>query len=415
MVPVSFPRPVGRWWQRPPWRDRLVAGGLFFLGGLIYFAGFASVTSRGDAVPLAWRLGVLVVACAGGLLRARMPPLALMIGVLALAVDIYLGLSVPIVIVLADLIFAATLYGSRLLSRIQIAIAVVIPLVTIVVTLAGTGDWRLALLFAWQVAAVPVIPVWWAMNVRNHRELAAAERHRSEQLATINELDRRGAIAAERARMARDLHDVIASHLSAIAIQSEALLSMADGDPDTVRTVVRSVRENSIQSLSEMRAMIGMLRADGGEDADPATAPARLRDLERLLESARAGGLRVELRSNLQQIEGEALDGVGETLPAAVDLAAYRIVQEALTNAVKHGAGASVAVSLDHAAGQLVIEVTNERPDRVPAGQGDQGGTGLVSMRERAETVGGTLLAGPHAGTWRVRAVLPTKGLPTGG
>ncbi|HSL06941.1 MAG TPA: ATP-binding protein, partial [Pseudonocardiaceae bacterium] len=188
---------------------------------------------------------------------------------------------------------------------------------------------------------------------------------------------------------------------SAIALQSEAVLSMAGDDPATARTVLASVRQNSVQSLAEMKAMIDLLRA---EEPDPHTAPvsmldpasrssARLADLERLLDSARAAGLQVTVQAEL----------TGE-LPAAVDLTAYRIVQEALTNAVKHAAGSSAKVTVCRDGDVVVVEVINNLT--VPPRTGE--GTGLVSMRERAAALGGTLTAGLAAGGWRVHAVLPT-------
>ncbi len=190
--------------------------------------------------------------------------------------------------------------------------------------------------------------------------------------------------------MARDLHDVVAGHLSAIALQSEAVLSVAGDDPATVRTVLASVRENSVQSLAEMKAMIDLLRA---EEPDPHTAPARLADLERLLDSARAAGLDVTVQAEL-----------GGELPAAVDLTAYRIVQEALTNAVKHAAGSQARVMVRRDGDVVVVEVTNNLTAVPSAVEG----TRLVSMRERAAALGGTLTAGLAAGGWRVHVVLPT-------
>lgn len=442
---------------------------MFSLGALLYIAGLDTLVSNGRDVPLSTGLLVLAFACCGTLLRSRLPLLAILIGLTAivlaavLSADGAFGSSIPLLLVLTDQLFAATLYGSRRVSRAMVALAVASLVGSGLTTFVLTGDWRQSLILAWGVGALPIIPVWWAMNIRQHREMVAAERVRSEQLARIAELDRRAAVSAERARMARDLHDVVAGHLSAIAIQSEAVLSMADKDPATVRRILRAVRENAVSSLTEMRAMIRMLRSD---DNDSLVAPARLRDVGRLVESARAGGLRVDVRSNLPWVGGEltTVDAHGSApragasdlartgavseggtisgdaptgtmsspdfetsrLPAAVDQAAYRIVQEALTNAVKHAPGARATLRVEETGDHLVVEVTNDliaehgptgqRPTehgpahQAPAEDTGRTGTGLVSMRERAEAVGGTLHAGPDAGAWRVRAVLPTKG-----
>lgn len=398
-----------RWWVQPPWRDPLVAIGQFLLGTLLYVAGLASISpldADAESVPLYVRLLVLTFACVGSLLRARRPVVALSIGAVALVIDGVLGSSLPIVLVLCEVLFAATLYGSRRVARFQVGVAAAIPLLTLVGVLVATADWRASVLITLQVASVPVIPVWWAMNVRNHREMAAAERVRAEQLATIADLDRRAAVVAERARMARDLHDVVAGHLSAIALQSEAALSMADQDPVTARTVLTSIRANSVQSLTEMRAMIGMLRADESADAPEERTPARLADLDRLLDSARATGLRVEL-DVVRRDQGDA-----EPLPAAVDLTAYRIVQEALTNVATHAPGAHTRVRLERSDDRFTVEVANDVLSRVRADDDRRAErVGLVSMRERAQAIGGTLFAGPDATGWLVHAELPTKGL----
>ena len=385
-----------------------MAVGQFLLGTLLYVAGLDTLSSPGSsAVPLWVRLLVLGFACLGSLLRARRPVVALGIGAVALAIDVVLHASLPIVLVMCELLFASTLYGSRRMARFQVCVAASIPLVTLVAGLVVMADWREAVLLTLQIATVPLLPVWWAMNVRNHREMAAAERVRAEHLATIADLDLRAAVVAERARMARDLHDVVAGHLSAIALQSEAVLSMAGHDPATARTVLSSIRENSVQSLTEMRAMIGMLRAD--ECADPSqewTAPARLADLERLLDSARATGLRVEL-DVARRDQADA-----GPLPAAVDLTAYRIVQEALTNAATHAPGARTRVRLERCDDRFVVEVTNDLLPRVRADDDRRAErVGLVSMRERAQAIGGTLFAGPDRTGWLVHAELPTKGL----
>jgi signal transduction histidine kinase len=295
--------------------------------------------------------------------------------------------------VVTDLLFCATLYGSRRTSQVVVWGSGAVVLTLVVVSIMSAHDFRDVVVTFIQVFSVPLIPVWWAMNVRYHRQTAEAERARADQLARINELDRNAAVQAERSRMARDLHDVIAGHLSAIAIQSEAVLSMVDGDPAAMRRVLKSVRENSVQSLTEMRAMIHLLHTEGSTVEH--VAPARLRDMAQLLESARAAGLEVDVHTEVDQ-----------DLPVAVDLSAYRIVQEALTNVVKHAPGARAAVTVGRQDGSLVVEVTNERTSSIVEGSG----RGLLNMRERAQAVGGLFSAGPHGRVWRVRAELPAEG-----
>ncbi|WP_064745131.1 sensor histidine kinase [Pseudonocardia acaciae] len=381
--------------REPSWQDPLFAAGLFGVGALLYLSKLYTLYSPSGDVP-AWRLGLLAAACAPLLLRRRRPVLALALAAGPITADVVFGFNLATAFVLGDLLFCVTLYGSKRVSRVMVVLAVATPAVTLLVALAVAAEWRLAVLLTLQVVALLLIPVGWGRDVRQHREIATAERTRAAQLARIGELDRAAAIAEERSRMARDLHDVVAGHLSAIALQSEAVLSMADRDPATVRTVLGSVRENSVAALVEMRAMIDLLRA-GRDEADPPVAPARLVDLDRLLESARAGGLRVEPTGPLPP----------EPLPSVIDLTAYRIVQEALTNAVKHAEGARAWVSVRRDGPSLLVEVINELPGPAVAGTG----IGLASMTERAEAVGGSLSAGPGAPGWRVRAELPADGL----
>jgi signal transduction histidine kinase len=375
----------------------LQAAALFTFGSIVISSGLPVVFVIDQDSVLApddpLRFIALTVVCLAELLRSRAPAIALLIGLAVLGVELTYGVSVAVVAVLMDLLFAAALHGSRLTYWIVLwgVGAVVLGLATLAA--AAAHDWRQGIQLVVALCSIPVIPVWWATNVRMHRENAAAERARADHVSRIAELDQQAAIVAERARMARDLHDVIAGHLSAIAIQSEAALSMVDGDPAVMRRVLRSVRENSVDSLTEMRAMIGLLR-DSGEDPDERTAPARLRDIGRLLESARAAGLEVE-----------ATTDVAGDLPVAVDLSAYRIVQEALTNVVKHAPGGRAEVTVGNRDGTLVVEVRNERTG--PDAQGT--GLGLLNMRERAQAVGGVLVAGPHEREWRVRAELPAE------
>ena len=339
------------------------------------------------------RLLELTALCGLEPFRRRVPA-ALLLATAMVAVDFRIGPSLPVMIVYTDFLYAATLYGSRRTNRVMIGIAALAVAAVLAAVLLLAHQWRAAALTALCVLPFVITPVWWAANVRQQRDIAETERENAGQLAKIAELDRRAAVAAERGRMARDLHDVIAGHLSAIAIQSEAALSLQD--PKLAKAVLQSVRENSVSALEEMRAMIGLLKAEG-TDAET-TAPARLAELAKLVESARASGLEVQVGSTVD-------DGV--PLPAAVDLTAYRIAQEALTNAVKHAPGGRVDVDIRRLDGVLAVEVRNDVHHPPPAV--GSAGTGLLNMRERADAVGGKLTAGPAAGGWLVRAELPVS------
>ncbi|SFI19540.1 Signal transduction histidine kinase [Amycolatopsis regifaucium] len=385
----------------PLWKqDFVIALGTWLIGALVYLSGMQVLLNGPDTTPLWIRLTELTVLCSLEMLRRKVP-WALLGALAVVAVDVAIGPSLPILVVFTDFLYAATLYGSRRVSRVTIGIAALGTLAVVCVALVLSAEWRTAILVAFAFLPFLVTPVWWAANVRQQRDIADNERANAIQLATIGELDRKAAVAGERSKMARDLHDVIAGHLSAIAIQSEAALSMADADPRLSRKVLESVRENSVSALEEMRAMIGLLRADpatGSTEIEP-TAPARLAELSKLVESARASGLAVEVRSTVDR---------AASLPAAVDLTAYRIAQEALTNAVKHAPGGKAVLGIRSGGGILTVEVRNDlRP-----GHPEDGGTGLglLNMRERAAAVGGTLAAGPSGGGWLVRAELPLEG-----
>ncbi|MGX7824700.1 sensor histidine kinase [Actinokineospora sp. 24-640] len=375
-------------WQLPLWHAVVCFG-----FGCVLLAVDVPLVSPAAVIPAPqWaRLLVLAGICALQLGRDRHPVAGLLAGQPLLVLDALMGLSLPALLAAGDLLYAAVLNGSRRASRVLLCLAFAAVAAMLAVSLTVGKDLRDSTLYFLAIAPIPLLPVWWGTNVRRQRDAAEAERARADQLARIAALDRAAAVTAERAAMARDLHDVIAGHVCAVAIQSEALLSRVDGDPATVRTVLRSVRENSVAALTEMRAMIGLLRNEAKPDA--MTAPARLRDLAGLVGSARAAGLQVAAETS-----------VSAELPAAVDLSAYRIVQEALTNAVKHG-GARAEVRVRAEDGRLLVEVVNDVPATRALGQG----TGLLSMTERATAVGGSLAAGRDGDRWHVRAELPLE------
>jgi signal transduction histidine kinase len=274
------------------------------------------------------------------------------------------------------------------------------------------GGLREGLAAALQAVAILVTPLWWGSDVRSRTELAVSEAQRADlarahaaDAARIADLDRDAAVREERAGMARDLHDVVASRLSAIAIHAEAALS-APPDAGRDRAALAAVRAESVASLAEMRSMILVLRgasgAAGEEGAAGATAAAGLDRLDDLVATARGRGLDVRVSAD------------APALPAVVDHAAYRIAREALTNAAAHGpAGGRVDLRVAAAGGALEVEVlsalpTGSRPAAGPA-PALGSGTGLVSMAERARSLGGRFAAGPEDGRWRVHAVLPLE------
>ncbi|MEV6023640.1 histidine kinase [Streptomyces sp. NPDC052036] len=381
-----------------PHRDdvRIAVGGL--LGGLLLWAVGLSPRGISDPVvlwPARWVLLVPLVVTAGcELLRRTRPKAALLIGTAAACVDTVTRGNVATVVMFTDLMYAAVLYGTQASARRLPWITGLLTVIGGVLPLALWRDPR-GLLIGVGVGVVTLAPAATGWVVRDHRDAAEAARLRAEQTALLAEMDRAQAVVDERARVARELHDMVANHLSAIAIHSTAALSL--DDPETSRDALGVIRENSVAGLAEMRQLIGILRAD---DRAPAATPT-LDGLGAMVENARTNGLDVTLDARCGQV------------PAPVELAAYRIVQESLTNALKHAGPGRVTVYLAQDDDALAVRVTSPcgRPDG-PRAPGS--GSGLVGMRERAALLGGTFDAGPDGALWAVRAVLPlTQGDPS--
>ncbi|MEV0151240.1 MULTISPECIES: histidine kinase [unclassified Nonomuraea] len=351
-----------------------------FLCGALLVVGGAYIRRGADE----WALLVpLALTCAGVAVRWRTPLGALGLGTLGVVVDLFVGPSLPTLLVYTDNIYAAALYGPARFSRWLLGVACCLAVLVGAVTWFLTENWRLPPVNAVQAGLVLITPVTTAMVLRQQREQAAAERARAEQVARLAELDRQAAIASERAAMARELHDMVANHFSAIAIQATAVLSRKDLDSMTVRGVMESVRENSVKGMAEMRAMIGLLRQDSGEGPGGGGGDAmrpRLADAESLVERARRAGMAVGLR-----VEGEPRE-----LPASVDLAGYRILQEALTNALKHGER-SAEVVLGYGAECVTVIVDN--PVR-----GSRSGAGVAARTGNGSGAGGVARTGTGSG-----------------
>ncbi|MGW0815581.1 sensor histidine kinase [Streptomyces viridiviolaceus] len=368
------------------------------LGGLLLWGIGLGVRPADEPMVLfggRWPLLAPLAVTAGcELLRRAAPRTGLLIGTGALVLDTMTQGSLVTVLMYTDLMYAAVLYGPPASAR---RIPWITGLLTVAATVVPFAVWRVpeALLIGVAVGIVSFAPASTGLIVRSHREAAEAARLRAEQTALLAEMDRVQAVTAERSRMARELHDMVANHLSAIAIHSTAALSL--DDPATTRQALGVIRENSVEGLAEMRRLIGILRDTGG-DTGPAAAPT-LDGLGALVDGARANGLDVTLEA-----------AHGEGLPAPVELAAYRIVQESLTNALKHASDGPVRVTLARHDHVLRVEVTSPYGDRdAPRAPGS--GAGLVGMRERAALLHGSFEAGAERAAdgkiWTVRATLP--------
>jgi signal transduction histidine kinase len=277
-------------------------------------------------------------------------------------------------------------------------------------------DWRLAamalaavLAAGWTVfIRAPDVPwtelIWLSFPLTGIFMISAAAARHSEQAREADERARRTeeearrAVEDERNRITRELHDVLAHSVSVMTVQASAVRRLLTPDQQREREALMTVEETGRQALSEMRRLIGIMRT---EEEVPALAPQPgLGTLPALVEQVRQSGLPVELT-----VEGEPVK-----LPAGVDLSAYRIVQEALTNALKHAGPAHAWVAVRYVGNDVEIEVAN---DGRSEGENDSAGRGLVGMRERVALCGGELHSGPRpGGGFKISARLPVAGSP---
>lgn len=387
-----------------------------------------------EDISVWWFVALLLAGGAAVALRGRHPGGALVAGLLLFAADTAIGGSIGLVVVMWELLHHAAFVGSRLLRRV-IVVGVVVAAVASALGVAQIDDDpRVWISMALQVAAIGITPVWWALEVRRGTELAEVsaekarlEGERAEAVALAAERERSEVVREERTAMARDLHDVISSHLSAIAIHSGAALA-APADQGRDRTALTEVRREAVASLEEMRTMVRLLRA---EDEDGWASPAGLDELPALVERTRAAGLDLTVDPGVVGPGGT----VTVAVPTPVAQSALRVAQEALTNALRHGAGDG-HLELDADENELTLVVTNELGrDGAPTGSEGHGadgagepagpdrrpprtpspGIGLLSMRERTEGAGGTFTAGANDGVWQVRATFPTDGAALAG
>jgi signal transduction histidine kinase len=252
-----------------------------------------------------------------------------------------------------------------------------------------------------------LFPSWAAASVllgqgqQTKREQLRALEDRARFLEESREEEALRRVAEERLRIARDLHDVVAHSLASINVQAGVGAHLMDREPEQARRSLLAIKDVSAESLAELRATLGVLRGQVGEDGELPRAPAPgLGDLDRLVHGAAGTGLAIELR----------VQGLEAPLAPAVDVAAYRIVQESITNVLRHAGDASARVTVRHRADVLELEVEDDGVGATLPAPDHEAGHGIAGMAERAASVGGTLETGPRAtGGFRVRAVLPRE------
>jgi signal transduction histidine kinase len=349
---------------------------------LLALAAIVEVTFRAEDVGSAM-IANLLATLPIALVRQRLPWAA---GAIVFGVVVALSGDTALLTVAGAVALAAVVYLFAVRYGRRWSVLLVLPFLFNVATPFSGNDARLSglLLLVVVVAALA---------------LGDARRQRGRAVAERDEAQRDQALMEERARIARELHDIVAHHVSMIAVQAETARLTTPGLPEMGEQRFKAIGDTARDSLSELRRLLGVLREDAPGEAERTPQPG-LADLEALVDAAREAGTQVRL----------TMIGRAESLSPGVDLTAYRIAQEALTNARRHAPGAEVDVELRYETDTLHLEVR----DNGPGVAAEANGHGIVGMRERAEMVGGTLHAGPAAGGgFAVSADLPIEERPT--
>lgn len=348
-----------------------------------------------------WSIWLLLVTVAGLLVRRRYP-----VAVFAFTLVLSAGgaLADPRQVALLPVVVALSTVAALTPRRVALVCAAALELAVLMgVALDETSDWWIgATLLSGLVAAALGIGLYMATR----RAYLEALRDRAQRLE--RERDQRGEIAAaaERARIAREMHDIVAHHLTVIVALSEGAVAAADRSPARAADAMRAVSDTGRQALTDTRRLLGVLREeqrteDTGPTGDRAGGPApTLHDLDALVERVRAAGLPVRY-----QVRGALSD-----VPSGQQLTVYRLVQEALTNTLRHaGPAAGVDVVVQRTDRELRLRVSNNGAgagaQSRERGRGTDPGRGLIGMRERVQAFGGHVSAGPQpGGGWCVAA-----------
>ncbi|MEV5695947.1 sensor histidine kinase [Streptomyces anthocyanicus] len=300
--------------------------------------------------------------------------------------------------------FVMLLLALRVRTRVAVEAFALSALITYVLEgLIGAQNYQPT---GWLAVALFAVVVLLSTALRGRRE---ARNQLAEQTTLTAEERARRTLLEERGRIARELHDVVAHHMSVISIQAQVAPLLVENPSDELKENLAGIRQNALEALTELRRVLGVLRAEhpdvpgaseAGDGAAPHAPQPTLDRLDALVDNIRAAGLIVTTDSS----------GTRRPLPPGVELSAYRIVQEALSNVLRHAPGATARVRLVHLSIGLRVEVTNTRPKRAPApSQG--AGHGLLGMRERVAMLDGTLTAHPTPdGGYQVAALLPADG-----
>ncbi|WP_107469588.1 sensor histidine kinase [Streptomyces mangrovisoli] len=376
--------------SRWPWRSTVLLT-LFVLAG----SGFSAHFQHGDRAPLDAFGRVLLIVASGLLLWRHRHPVAVVFGT-AGATAVYLGAGYPygpVFLAVAVACFSAVVAGHRRAAWTAVAMlwaAQVLVSAWLYRWLPPAGDGPGSV-------DQEIVVTTWIMVIVTFAEVARVRREQwaRERAERARRTQRRA--DEERLRIARELHDVLAHSISVINVQAGVGLALLDSDPEQARTALTTIKAASKEALGEVRQVLDTLRAPGAAPRTPAPGLDRLPEL---VEQAVSAGLTVT-------VEGEP-----PRLAPGTDLAAFRIVQEALTNVVRHSGSrvARVRVGRDDSGSALSLRVDDDGPAAAAGADAGGSGNGLAGMRERAAALGGTIEAGPRAdGGWRVLAVLPLR------
>ncbi|MFH9180175.1 sensor histidine kinase [Streptomyces albogriseolus] len=388
--------------RHPTWVDGFWAVILF---GLSVLGGATVEESRGTELP-ALTVPVVLLLSLVVALRRRMPErmlvLALVVGLAQLVLDVA---TVPADFALLVIVYTVAAVGARWASRLALTAGLcAAPLAQLRWPSPHAGTVENVALSV--ILAVPFALAWvLGDSIRTRRAYFAQLEERAARLEKEREAQAKVAVAAERARIARELHDVVAHNVSVMVVQADGAAYVLDAAPDQAKKALETISTTGRQALAEMRRLLGVLRTGERQEAGEYVPQPGLQQIEDLVEQCRESGLPVDFK----------VEGTSRELPRGVELTAYRIVQEALTNTRKHGgphAGASVRlVYFDDGLGLLVEDDGKGAPHELYEEGGFDGqGHGLIGMRERVGMVGGTLDAGPRpGGGFRISALLPLK------
>lgn len=362
--------------------------------------------AKGAFGPLAAAVPLTLLLCLVVALRRRMPEkmllLATAVGLAQLITDVERG---PADFAMLVIVYTVAAEGARWASRFALGAGLcAAPLAH----LRWPNDQtNVAGNIALTVFMTVPFALAWVLgdSIRTRRAYFAQLEERAARLEKEREAQSKVAVAAERARIARELHDVVAHNVSVMVVQADGAAYVLDAAPDQAKKALETISSTGRQALAEMRRLLGVLRTGEHQEAGEYVPQPDVQQIEDLVEQCREHGLPVDFK----------VEGTPRPLPSGVELTAYRIVQEALTNTRKHGgpkAGASVRlVYFDDGLGLLVEDDGKGAPHELYEEGGFDGqGHGLIGMRERVGMVGGTLDAGPRpGGGFRISALLPLK------